>query len=69
MRHTPYTPTPEDEAKLFQEAVAFRVTYGDRWPDEAVAQFKMVCATADRWTFERWSRLLDIMQELEAPKH
>lgn len=69
MGYKPYTFTPEEEAQLFEEAVAFRETYGSGWPDEALAQFKEVSLTADRHTFERWSRLLDIMQELEAPKH
>lgn len=65
----PYEATPDEEEKLVGEAFAYIQAYGEGWPDAAFAHFKTLSLRARRYEFERWARLMEIMEELGAPKH
>ena len=54
---------------LYQDAAAYREAFGKQWPEEAAAHLKLLSRNGDRAAFDRWSEVIDLMFEMDQPKH
>jgi len=54
---------------LCQDAASYRDAFGDQWPEQAAAHLKLLSQKGDRAAFERWSDVIDLMFEMDQPKH
>jgi len=59
----------DDVVALCQDAAAYRETFGDQWPEEAAAHLKLLSRNGNRVAFDRWSDVIDLMFEMDRPKH
>jgi hypothetical protein len=57
------------DSDLYIEAAAFRAAFGDRWLAEAAMHNAALTRRSDVAALQRLSRLLEIMREMDAPKH
>ncbi|MEG3178708.1 hypothetical protein U1872_20950 [Sphingomonas sp. RB3P16] len=57
------------EVRHWMQAAAFMEAHGERWPDEAFANFRAVDAV-DRRKSKQWLEMIDKMTTIaEAPRH